>query len=88
MALEPLNISTLIDGQNRFRRDFVEFARIWQEAKDDWKDDRARRFEQEHLSSLGPSLSRFSAALNEFTEALRSAQSAISDQDAASDQLY
>ena len=88
MALEPLNISTLIDAQNRFRKDFVEFARIWQDAKDNWKDDRARRFEQEHLASLGPSLSRFSAALNEFTETLRAAQTALNDQDAASDQLY
>ena len=88
MPLDPFNISPLIDAQNRFRRDFIDFSRIWQDAKDNWKDDRARRFEQEHLSSLGPSLSRFTAALNEFTEVVRKAQTTLNDQDRASDQLY
>ena len=88
MPLDPFNLSPLIDAQNRFQRDFVEFARIWQDAKDEWKDDRAKRFEQEHLSTLGPSLSRFAATLNEFTETLRKAQMAVNDQDQASDQLY
>lgn len=88
MPLDRFNISPLVDAQNRFRRDFVEFARLWQDAKDNWKDDRARRFEQEHLSSLGPSLSRFTAALNEFTDALRKAQTSLGDEDQPSDQLY
>ena len=88
MPLDPLNLGPLIDAQNRFRRDFVAFAAVWQDAKDNWKDDRARRFEQEHLSTLGPSLTRFAAALNEFTEQIRQAQSALSDRTQSSDQLY
>ena len=79
MSLEPLNIAPLSDAQNRFRREFNDFALTWQDAKENWRDDRARRFEQEHLASLGPSLSRFSACLAEFIDTVRRAQVAIND---------
>ena len=79
MPLDPLNIAPLSDAQGRFRREFSEFADVWREAKENWRDDRARRFEQEHLSSLGPSLSRFSATLGEFIETIRRAQVQIHD---------
>ncbi|TWT98417.1 hypothetical protein [Stieleria varia] len=88
MGLDPLNISPLIDAQNRFKRDFLDFARIWQDAKDNWRDDRCRRFEQEHLGALGPSLNRFTAAVNEFADILRKAQTAVRDDAQGSDQLY
>ncbi|MCC9603829.1 hypothetical protein LOC67_25035 [Stieleria sp. JC731] len=86
--LEPLNIAPLTDAQTRFRRDFNDFARLWQETKEDWKDDRARQFEQEELGSIGPSLSRFTAGLNEFTEILRKAQVAINDTETGSHEVY
>lgn len=74
------NLGLLIDAENRFRHDFVEFARQWAEVKESWRDDRCRRFEQEHLSSLGPSLNRFSAALTEFTDKVRQADQALRDE--------
>ncbi|MCD0462186.1 hypothetical protein [Roseiconus lacunae] len=86
--LEPLNLAPLTDAQTRFRRDFNDFARAWQETKEVWKDDRARQFEQEQLGSLGPSLSRFASGLAEFTETLRQAQAAIADTDAGSREVY
>ena len=86
--LDPLNTAPLTDAQTRFRKDFHDFARPWQESKQVWKDDRARQFEQEHLGSLGPSLSRFTATLAEFTEALRKAQTAINDDQTADRELY
>lgn len=88
MPLDPLNIGPLVDAQNRFKRDFIDFARLWQDAKENWRDDRARRFEQEHLVSLGPCLNRFTAAVNEFADILRKAQTAVKDEGDASDQLY
>jgi hypothetical protein len=81
MSLEPLNLAPLMDAQNRFRRDFNDFARLWQETKESWRDDRAQRFEREHLAPIGPSLSRFAAALEEFTESLRKANADLADLD-------
>lgn len=83
----PLNLGPLTDAENRFRRDFVEFARLWADVKEDWRDDRCRRFEQEHLSTLGPSLNRFTAALTEFTDAVRKADRALADENEFFDSL-
>ena len=88
MPLDPLNLAPLTDAQNRFRREFNDFARLWQETKQDWRDDRAAEFEREFLSPLGPSLSRFASALAEFTETLRKSQAAIKDTDQHSGELY
>ena len=73
------NLGRVIDCEGRLQRDFIEFARLWSDVKEDWLDDRCRRFEQEHLSTLGPSLSRFAAALHEFTEVVRKAEVALKD---------
>ncbi|MGB7343714.1 MAG: hypothetical protein WBD20_05855 [Pirellulaceae bacterium] len=78
---------TLTDAENRFKRDFIEFAKLWADVKDDWRDDRCRQFEQEHLSSLGPSLNRFSAGLSEFTNKIRKADRLLADEDPTSDEL-
>ncbi len=78
---------TLTDAENRFKRDFIEFARLWADVKEDWRDDRCRRFEQQHLTTLGPSLNRFTAGLNEFTNKIRQADRLLQDEDAAADQL-
>ena len=72
-------LAPLIDCQDRLKRDYIDFARAWATVKEDWLDDRCRQFEQEHLASLGPSLSRFSAAMNEFGDAVRKAESALKD---------
>lgn len=80
-------LGPLMDAENRFRRDFVDFAKLWAEVKDDWRDDRARRFENEHLSSLGPSLNRFTAALTEFNDVVRKADKLLADDNAPQDGL-
>ncbi|TWU35167.1 hypothetical protein [Novipirellula artificiosorum] len=67
------------DAENRLKRDFIDFARMWADAKEQWLDDRCRSFEQEHLSSLGPSLNRFSAALNEFCDVIRRSDDTLRD---------
>ncbi len=88
MPLDPLTLAPLTDAQNRFRREFNDFARLWQETKQDWRDDRAAEFEREFLAPLGPSLSRFASTLAEFTETLRKSQAAINDTDQRSGELY
>lgn len=74
------NLGPLTDAENRFRRDFVDFSRLWTGVKEDWRDDRCRRFEEEHLSSLGPSLNRFMAAMHEFSDLVRKADRALADE--------
>ncbi|KAA1261975.1 hypothetical protein LF1_45360 [Rubripirellula obstinata] len=69
----------LTDCENRFQRDFVEFSRLWSDTKTDWADARRSQFEREHLSSLGPSLSRLTAALHEFTSVIDLANRQLSD---------
>ncbi len=83
----PFNLGPLTDAENRFRRDFVDFSRLWASVREDWRDDRCRRFEQEHLSSLGPSLNRFMAALHEFTDAVRKVDRILADDQAAETEL-
>ncbi len=82
-----LKLGPVQDAENRIKRDFADFARLWGDVKEDWLDDRSRKFEQEHLSSLGPSLSRFCAALHEFFDVVRRADVALKDDLADSDRL-
>jgi len=81
------NLGRVNDCEGRLQRDFVEFARLWSAVKEDWLDERCRRFEQEHLSSLGPSLSRFTGALHEFSESVRKADQLLRDDRNAQDEL-
>lgn len=81
------NLGRVIDCEGRLQRDFTEFARLWSEVKEDWLDDRCRRFEQEHLSTLGPSLSRFAAALHEFSDVVRKADLALKDDQRSPEEL-
>lgn len=80
-------IGPVIDCQARLKRDYVEFARVWATVKEDWLDDRSRQFEQEHLTTLGPSLNRFAAALQEFSQAVRNAELSLQDDQAMSERL-
>lgn len=81
------NLGRVIDCEGRLQRDFTEFARLWSAVKEDWVDDRCRRFEQERLSTLGPSLSRFAAALHEFCDVVRKADRDLRDEQLPSDEL-
>jgi hypothetical protein len=68
MNTPTANLSPIIDGQNRLRQDFKQFAQHWAMTKEDWRDGRREQFEREHLQSLGPSLARLSAALDEWRD--------------------
>lgn len=75
------SMGRLTDCEGRLQRDFSEFARLWTRVREDWRDDRCRRFEKEHLSTIGPSLNRFAAALHEFSDAVRKADADLRDGD-------
>lgn len=81
------NLGRVLDCEGRLQRDFSDFARLWSEVRENWLDDRCRRFEKEHLSSLGPSMNRFTAALHEFSDAVRKADLALRDDQNAADEL-
>jgi hypothetical protein len=81
------HLGRVADGEARIQRDFTEFAMLWANVREDWLDDRCRKFEQEHLFTLGPSLSRFSRTLHEFCDAVRKADIELKDDRAVSDGL-
>ena len=80
-------LAPLYDCQERIKRDYIEFARGWSSVKENWLDDRCRQFEREHLNSLGPSLNRLNAALNEFGDTVRKAELALKDEQSATEGL-
>ncbi len=73
-------LGRITDCEGRLQRDFSDFARLWSRVREDWLDDRCRQFEKDHLSTLGPSLSRFAAALHEFSDAVRKADVDLRDE--------
>lgn len=73
-------LGRITDCEGRLQRDFSEFARLWTRVREDWLDDRCRQFEKDHLSTLGPSLNRFAAALHEFSDAVRKADVDLRDE--------
>lgn len=81
------NLGRAIDCEGRLQHDFIEFARLWADVKEDWLDQRRQKFEQQHLSTLGPSLNRFTAALHEFCDSVRKAEIALQDSRLASEEL-
>lgn len=72
-------LGQLSDCESRIKRDFVEFSRLWVETKESWSDARRTQFERECLSTIGPSLSRFSTAMHEFCETVQQANQALED---------
>ena len=73
------HLGRVTDFEGRLQRDYVEFARLWAAVGEDWLDDQRRKFEQQHLRTLGPSLSRFTGAMHEFSEAVRKAEFDLRD---------
>ena len=82
-----IKLGPVQDAENRIKRDFVEFSRLWSDVREDWLDDRCRKFEQQHLTTLGPSLSRLSSAMQEFCDVIRRADEALKDDSVGSDRL-
>tara|TARA_R110002073_G_scaffold11940_6_gene53745 strand:- start:4963 stop:5220 length:258 start_codon:yes stop_codon:yes gene_type:complete len=82
-----IKLGPVQDAENRIKRDFTEFSRLWSKVREDWLDDRCRQFEQQHLTTIGPSLSRVSAAMQEFCDVIRRADKALEDDSVGSDRL-
>jgi hypothetical protein len=76
----PLPTARLTDCESRLQRDFSEFARLWSRVRENWLDDRCRKFEQDHLSTMGSSLGRFATALHELNDSLRKADTELRDE--------
>ena len=83
----PFPLGPINDCESRLQRDFSELARLWARVGEDWSDDRRRRFEQEHLRTLGPSLNRFTTTLREFVDTLRKADRATQDEEESRERL-
>ena len=73
-------LGMLTECEGRLQHDYSDFARLWSEVMEDWRDQRCRQFEQEHLSTLGPSLHRFVVELREFCDAVRKADNRLKDE--------
>ncbi|QDS92844.1 hypothetical protein FF011L_15930 [Roseimaritima multifibrata] len=72
-------LGQLTDCENRSRRDWRDFARLWSEIKEDWQDQRRTRFEDEHLAPIPVSLNRLSAVLTELRDVLQTAEQDLRD---------
>lgn len=75
------SLGPLQDADTRLKQHFIELSRLWRSVREDWSDDRARAFEEQHLAELGPSLTRLSTAIAEFASAVRAAERALQDRD-------
>ena len=73
------NLGQITDFEGRLQRDFVDFSRSWAAVREDWLDDQCRKFEQKHLRTLGPCLSRFTSTLHEFCDSVRKAEADLRD---------
>lgn len=74
-------LSPVRDAQTQLREQFGDLARLWREVREGWADERARAFEQRYVQDLGPSLTRLSAALEQFAEDIRKAERALRDRE-------
>jgi len=79
--MKPFAIGMIQESESRLRREFQDFAVQWRQTRQQWQDEPARRFEQESLSELMPTLQRVSAATTELAEAIRRADRVVEDPD-------
>lgn len=79
--MQPPRIPALLDAENRLRRDWQNFASVWQSTAETWKDARRRQFENEQLKELPGVLSRTNAEVAQFRELVTKAAKALSDQE-------
>ncbi|MFG0254118.1 MAG: hypothetical protein ACF787_03325 [Rhodopirellula sp. JB053] len=79
--MQPFPLGPLTESQSRVRQEFLDFVEQWQQTKQQWRDEPARKFEREALCDLSPTLTRVSAAMQTFAEACREADHHLSDPD-------
>jgi hypothetical protein len=71
----------LIDCENRGRRYWSDFTKLWARVKEGWRDQRCQQFEREHLAELPAALNRLAAASQEMQETLRRTERDLADPD-------
>ena len=79
--MQPPRIPALLDAENRLRRDWQNFAAVWQATAETWKDGRRSQFENEQLKELPGVLSRTNAEIAQFRELITKAAKALSDRE-------
>ena len=72
-------LGPLYESQTRVRQEFLDFAEQWQKTREGWRDEPARKFEQESLSTLGPTLKRAAAAMQNFADVVRQSDHLLAD---------
>ncbi|MCM2372385.1 hypothetical protein [Aporhodopirellula aestuarii] len=79
--MRPFPLGPLYESQNRIHQEFLDFAEQWQRTRDGWRDEPARKFEQESLCDLAPTLTRVAAAMQNFADACRLSDQLLLDPD-------
>ncbi|MBB3206625.1 hypothetical protein FHS27_002437 [Rhodopirellula rubra] len=77
--MRPFPLGPLYESQTRVRQEFLDFAEQWQRTREGWRDEPARKFEQEALSDLAPTLTRVAAAMQTFADACRQSDQLLVD---------
>lgn len=72
-------LGSLYESQNRVHQEFLDFAAQWQRTREGWRDEPARKFEQDSLSIIAPTLTRVAAAMQTFAEQCRTSDSLLAD---------
>jgi len=79
-------LGALYESQNRIHQEFLDFAEQWRQTREGWRDEPARKFEQESLSGMAPTLTRVAAATQTFADACRQSDNLLADPEMNTDQ--
>ena len=71
--------SQFTGSNNRLKKVFTDFSKVWQDTGEFWLDDRRSQFERKHLTTIGPSLQRLSSLLSQLTDTVADAEKDLSD---------
>lgn len=77
--MRPYPLGPLYECQNRIHQDFSVFAEQWQRTRSGWRDEPARKFEQDSLSQIAPTLARLAVAMQSFAELCRESDHILAD---------
>jgi len=71
--------SQFTESNNRLKKVFTDFSKVWQDTGEFWLDDRRSQFERKHLTTIAPSLQRLSSLLSQLTDTVADAEKDLSD---------
>lgn len=80
-------LGPLYESQNRIHQEFLDFAEQWRRTREGWRDEPARKFEQDSLSGIAPTLTRVAAAMQTFADACRESDSILADPEVGGEQV-